>query len=61
MHKLLTILLLLISLTSGLSQELPAAYRAYIERFPEGPALNHLDSIIPDEYPGKNHACSPPC
>ena len=53
MRKVLTIFLILMSLTSGYAQELPAAYRAYNERFPEGPALNHFDSLYLMNIPEK--------
>jgi hypothetical protein len=53
MRKLLTILLLLVSLTNGFAQELPASYRAYKEKYPEGPALNHQDSIYLMNIPEK--------
>jgi len=40
-------------ITPGYAQELPAAYRAYNERFPEGPPLNHWDSLYLMNIPEK--------
>jgi hypothetical protein len=53
MRKVITIFLILISFTSGFAQELPAAYRAYNQRFPEGPALNNRDSLYLMNIPEK--------
>ncbi len=45
MKKILTIFLFLLSASFCIAQELPEAYRAYIQKYPEGPALNHWDSL----------------
>jgi hypothetical protein len=52
-RKVLTIFLISLWLTSGFAQELPAAYRAYVEKYPEGPPLNHWDSIYLMNIPEK--------
>jgi hypothetical protein len=53
MRKLYTILFLLYFFISAYSQELPPAYHAYINRFPEGPPLNHWDSLSLMNIPEK--------
>jgi hypothetical protein len=53
MKKLLTIFFFLLSASFCLAQELPAAYRAYKEKYPEGPPLNHRDSIDLMKIPEK--------
>jgi hypothetical protein len=53
MHKIPVIFFLLISLGHVYSQELPEAYRAYQQQYPEGPALNHWDSLYLMNIPEK--------
>ncbi len=53
MRKLLILLLLQFIVIDGFSQELPAAYRAYTEKFPEGRALSRQDSIFLMNIPEK--------
>jgi hypothetical protein len=52
MNKILVYIYLLVSATS-LSQELPPAYQAYKQKYPEGPALNKWDSIYLMNIPQK--------
>jgi len=53
MRKIITIFLILISFVPGLSQERPAAYRAYTDKYPEGSVLNHYDSLLLMNIPEK--------
>ena len=53
MRKILIFILLLIMLTPGKSQDLPAAYRAYREKYPEERSLNHWDSLYQQRIPEK--------
>jgi hypothetical protein len=53
MRKVLPLFLLVIWSFTGTGQELPAAYRDYISKYPEGPALNHRDSVFMMNLPEK--------
>jgi hypothetical protein len=53
MRKLFISILILIMITHGLAQQLPAAYRAYKEKYPEGPPLSRQDSIFLMKIPEK--------
>jgi len=53
MKKLLTISFCLILMIRGFSQDLPAAYQAFKEKYPEGPALNKWDSLYLGNIPEK--------
>lgn len=53
MKKILTILTFLATIINSFSQELPTEYRAYIEKYPEGPVLNHQDSLYLLNIPEK--------
>jgi len=53
MRKVLTISLILLLIAPGFAQERPAAYRAYTEKYPDEPALNHRDSLYMMNIPEK--------
>jgi hypothetical protein len=53
MKKALLFFSFFLSAAYCLAQELPSAYRAYVEKYPEGPALNHQDSIYLMNIPEK--------
>ncbi|NTV83316.1 MAG: hypothetical protein HGA23_03320, partial [Bacteroidales bacterium] len=53
MRHILILILIPTLLTPGFAQELPAAYRAYKEKYPEGPALNQRDSLYLMNLPEK--------
>jgi hypothetical protein len=53
MRFLISILLTLISVLTLSAQDLPAAYRAYMEKYAEGPALNREDSLFMMNLPEK--------
>ena len=54
MRNFITILILLLLIIPVFAQELPQAYRAYNAKFPEGPPLNHRDSVYLMNLPEKH-------
>ena len=53
MRRTLVFLVIMVTLAPAISQDLPAAYRAYLEKYPEGPALNRQDSLFLMNIPEK--------
>jgi hypothetical protein len=53
MRRILTIFLVILSIAPVFAQELPAAYLAFKEKYPEGPALNQQDSLYLMNIPEK--------